>query len=113
MILKHGSENQNRNRYYTCFWMNLRTGECVWYDDNILLHISSFPLWDNKCVRKEQMLDVNSGYVLNLVRLFVYVNAEYKKSEQVKEEVYPMINNKVSSKAPVHKTAEIGHINLM
>ena len=90
MMLKHDSESKNSDGHYTCFRMNLRTGEWVGCDDDILLHISTFPLWDNKCERTEDMLEINSGYVSNLGRLFVYVDADYIKSKLLNEEVPPV-----------------------
>ena len=105
-MLKHDSESENSDGHYTCFWMNLRTGEWVGCDDDILLHVSSFPLWDNKCEITGNMLEINSGYVSNLGRLFVYVDAEYIKSKLLNEEVPPVTYNNLSSKVHVNETAD-------
>ena len=106
MMLKHDSESKNSDGHYTCFRMNLRTGEWVGCNDDILLHISTFPLWDNKFERTEDMLEINSGYVSNLGRLFVYVDADYIKSKLLNEEVPPVTDKHVFSKVNLHKTAE-------
>ena len=79
MMLKHESESENRNGHYTCFRMNLRTGEWAGCDNDFLLHISSLPLWYNNCETIEDILEISSGYVSNLGILFVYVDADYIK----------------------------------
>ena len=94
MMLKHASASDESDGHYTCFRMNLRTGEWVGCDDDILLHVSCFPLWDNTCKTTGNMFDINSGYVSNLGRFFVYVDAEYVKSQLLSENVAPVKKHK-------------------